>query len=223
MRRLVGYAAAICAGLVIWRVLFFILLPAAPVLAMKMRGTPVHCPWRKLLTIGSDCTRFEHLKSEVRATLSIKQKDAALGAYLISAPQRSFWTTHADQRGREAQRGGRSCMLLKGRQIYFADRHDRTSGVRLGRSSTCSTGGERRLLYADSPALRERAPEVSRLDIEVFNRRSSQNEQLVARSLFSAGITWPGVPRAAGHQRLAGSALSSGWRKRRVRENRSLL
>jgi dienelactone hydrolase len=30
-------------------------------------------------------------------------------------------------------------------------------------------------------------------DIAAFNRRSSQNEQLVARSLMTAGITWPGV------------------------------
>ena len=30
-------------------------------------------------------------------------------------------------------------------------------------------------------------------EIAAFNRRSSQNEQLVARSLMTAGITWPGV------------------------------
>ena len=30
-------------------------------------------------------------------------------------------------------------------------------------------------------------------DIAAFNRRSQQSEQLVARSLLAAGITWPGV------------------------------
>ena len=30
-------------------------------------------------------------------------------------------------------------------------------------------------------------------EIAAFNRRSQQSEQLVARSLFTAGITWPGV------------------------------
>ena len=30
-------------------------------------------------------------------------------------------------------------------------------------------------------------------DVAKFNRRSQQGEQLVARSLFTAGITWPGV------------------------------
>jgi dienelactone hydrolase len=30
-------------------------------------------------------------------------------------------------------------------------------------------------------------------EIAAFNRRSGQSEQLVARSLLTAGITWPGV------------------------------
>ena len=30
-------------------------------------------------------------------------------------------------------------------------------------------------------------------DIDAFNRRSQQAESLVARSLFAAGISWPGV------------------------------
>jgi dienelactone hydrolase len=54
--------------------------------------------------------------------------------------------------------------------------------------------GERRLLYeADPRAVRERSLDLERSDIDAFNRRSQQNEQLVARSLFTAGITWPGV------------------------------
>lgn len=54
--------------------------------------------------------------------------------------------------------------------------------------------GERRLLYgADPPAIRNRTNELTNDDISAFNRRCQQNEQLVARSLFAAGITWPGV------------------------------
>ncbi len=54
--------------------------------------------------------------------------------------------------------------------------------------------GDRRLQYsADPPGLRDRSIVMTRVDIDAFNRRSSQNEQLVARSLFTAGITWPGI------------------------------
>ena len=54
--------------------------------------------------------------------------------------------------------------------------------------------GERRLLYAaDSPALHNRSADLVPADISAFDRRSSLNEQLVARSLFTAGISWPGV------------------------------
>ena len=53
--------------------------------------------------------------------------------------------------------------------------------------------GERRmLLEEDPPAYRERE-RMTAEEIAAFNRRSSQNEQLVARSLMTAGITWPGV------------------------------
>ena len=53
--------------------------------------------------------------------------------------------------------------------------------------------GERRMLLdEDPPAYRERE-RMTAEDISAFNRRSSQNEQLVARSLMTAGITWPGV------------------------------
>ena len=53
--------------------------------------------------------------------------------------------------------------------------------------------GERRmLLEGDAPSFRAPQRMTSR-EVEEFNRRSSQNEQLVARSLMTAGITWPGV------------------------------
>lgn len=54
--------------------------------------------------------------------------------------------------------------------------------------------GERRLQYAADPAaLRDRTRELTKADIDAFNRRSSQSEQLIARSLFTAGVSFPGV------------------------------
>ena len=54
--------------------------------------------------------------------------------------------------------------------------------------------GERRMLLDDDPAAyRDRAPTMSDKEIQAFNQRSSQNESLVGRSLFTAGTTWPGI------------------------------
>ena len=54
--------------------------------------------------------------------------------------------------------------------------------------------GERRLVLDDDPpAYRDRALTMTEKEIQAFNQRASQNESLVARSLFTAGITWPGV------------------------------
>lgn len=54
--------------------------------------------------------------------------------------------------------------------------------------------GERRMLLDDDPFdFRERPSSLPQERINEFNRRSGQNEQLVARSLFTAGISWPGV------------------------------
>jgi dienelactone hydrolase len=53
--------------------------------------------------------------------------------------------------------------------------------------------GERRmLLEGDPPGYRDPG-QMTADEITAFNRRSSQNEQLVARTLMTAGITWPGV------------------------------
>ena len=51
--------------------------------------------------------------------------------------------------------------------------------------------GERMLLDEDPPSYRE-PQRMTADEIAAFNRRSSQSEQLVARSLMTAGITWPG-------------------------------
>jgi dienelactone hydrolase len=54
--------------------------------------------------------------------------------------------------------------------------------------------GERRMLLDDDPAeFRERPSTMSDAQVREFNRRSKDGEQLLARSLFTAGITWPGV------------------------------
>ena len=53
--------------------------------------------------------------------------------------------------------------------------------------------GERRMLLEDDPASYRERERMSADEIAVFNRRSSQSEQLVARSLMTAGITWSGV------------------------------
>lgn len=53
--------------------------------------------------------------------------------------------------------------------------------------------GERRMLLDDDPPSYREPQRMSVEEIAAFNRRSSLNEQLVARSLMTAGITWPGV------------------------------
>lgn len=54
--------------------------------------------------------------------------------------------------------------------------------------------GERRMLLDDDPD-DWRKPDAStpRARIAAFNQRSGQNEQLVGRTIFSAGFTWSGV------------------------------
>ncbi len=53
--------------------------------------------------------------------------------------------------------------------------------------------GERRMLLDDDPKEYRSRTTMTPEHIRDFNRRSSQAEQLVARSLFTAGISWPGV------------------------------
>jgi dienelactone hydrolase len=53
--------------------------------------------------------------------------------------------------------------------------------------------GERRMLLDEDPPSYRDPRRMTDEDIAAFNRRSQQSEQLVARSLFAAGITWPGV------------------------------
>jgi dienelactone hydrolase len=53
--------------------------------------------------------------------------------------------------------------------------------------------GQRRMLLDDDPPSYREPRRMTNEEIAAFNRRAGQNEQLVARSLFAAGVTWPGV------------------------------
>jgi dienelactone hydrolase len=53
--------------------------------------------------------------------------------------------------------------------------------------------GERRMLLDDDPPSFQDPRTMTKDDIGTFNRRSQQAESLVARSLLTAGISWPGV------------------------------
>jgi dienelactone hydrolase len=53
--------------------------------------------------------------------------------------------------------------------------------------------GERRMLLDQDPPSYRDSRTMTKAEVSDFNRRSQQSEQLVARSLFAAGITWPGV------------------------------
>jgi dienelactone hydrolase len=53
--------------------------------------------------------------------------------------------------------------------------------------------GERRMLLDEDPSSYRSPRTMTSDEVAAFNRRSQQAEQLVARSLFVAGITWPGV------------------------------
>jgi len=53
--------------------------------------------------------------------------------------------------------------------------------------------GERRMLLDNDPPSYRDSQTMTKVDVAAFNRRSQEGEQLVARSLFTAGITWPGV------------------------------
>ena len=54
--------------------------------------------------------------------------------------------------------------------------------------------GERRMILDDDPAAyRERPLTMTDAEIGAFNQRASEHESIVARSLLTAGVSWPGV------------------------------
>lgn len=92
---------------------------------------------------------------------------------------------------------GEHPVLTQFRKRYYSGRSTAVELVRQGYVVVVIDmlyWGERRMMYAgDADALRERSPALSSSDIEAFHRRCSQSEQLLARSLLTAGATWPGV------------------------------
>jgi dienelactone hydrolase len=80
---------------------------------------------------------------------------------------------------------------------YYGGRSIATELVRQGYVVVASDmfyWGERRMLLDEDPAdWRERPVNLSRERIQAFNARASQSEQLVGRTIFAAGFTWPGV------------------------------
>jgi dienelactone hydrolase len=54
-------------------------------------------------------------------------------------------------------------------------------------------GDRRMLLDDDPPDWRERPNDIKTERISAFNQRAGQSEQLVGRTIFSAGFTWAGV------------------------------
>jgi dienelactone hydrolase len=54
--------------------------------------------------------------------------------------------------------------------------------------------GERRMILDDDPAAyRERPPSMTEQEISSFNQRASRDESLMARTLSTAGVSWPGI------------------------------
>lgn len=54
--------------------------------------------------------------------------------------------------------------------------------------------GDRRYLIAEDPeSWKKRPADMTAEDIRQYNRRSSQNEQLMARAILTSGATWPGI------------------------------
>ena len=88
-------------------------------------------------------------------------------------------------------------VLTKFKQQYYSGRSIATELVRQGYAVIAIDAfywGERRYLLPDDPvAWRDRSAALTAQQIADFNTRSSRNEQLIARSLLTAGVTWPGI------------------------------
>jgi dienelactone hydrolase len=88
-------------------------------------------------------------------------------------------------------------VLRKFKERYYSGRSIANELVRQGYAVIAIDmfywGERRRILPEDPPELTGRSPDVTAKQIADSNSRASQNEQLVARSLFTAGATWPGV------------------------------
>jgi dienelactone hydrolase len=90
-----------------------------------------------------------------------------------------------------------SPFMAKFKQTYYAGRSIATDLARRGYVVIVIDmfyWGERRLLLADDPPdWRDRPRDVPAERVSAFNKRSSQNEELLGRTIYSAGFTWSGV------------------------------
>jgi dienelactone hydrolase len=90
-----------------------------------------------------------------------------------------------------------SPVLADFKRRYYAGRSIATDLVRRGYvvvTTDMFYWGERRMLLDDDPAdWRDRPRGISAERVAAFNQRAGRSEQLVGRTIFAAGFTWPGV------------------------------
>jgi dienelactone hydrolase len=88
-------------------------------------------------------------------------------------------------------------VLTDFKRRYYADRSIATDLARRGYVVVVTDmfyWGERRMLLDDDPAdWRDRPRSITPERIAAYNQRAGQSEQLVGRTIFAAGFTWPGV------------------------------
>ncbi|MBI3851863.1 MAG: acetylxylan esterase [Verrucomicrobia bacterium] len=93
--------------------------------------------------------------------------------------------------------GSENPTLAEFRRQYYGGRSIAIDLVRQGYvvvSIDMFYWGERRMLLDDDAGdWRARPAKLPRERIQAFNRRSGQYEQLVGRTIYAAGFTWPGV------------------------------
>jgi dienelactone hydrolase len=92
---------------------------------------------------------------------------------------------------------GEHAELTTFRRLYYGGRSVAAELARLGYVVVVIDmfyWGERRMLLEGDPeAYRSRSLELTKKEIDAFNRRSGNTGELVARTLFVAGVSWPGV------------------------------
>lgn len=92
---------------------------------------------------------------------------------------------------------GEHPVLREFKRQYYGERSIATELVRQGYVVVIIDmfyWGERRMLLEDDPVdWRTRPQELTRDRIQAFNARAGQSEQLVGRTIYAAGFTWPGV------------------------------
>lgn len=88
-------------------------------------------------------------------------------------------------------------VLTKFKQQYYSGRNIANELVQQGYAVIAIDmfyWGERRYVLRNDPIeWRERPRDITAQQIAEFNTRSGRNEQLIARALFTAGVTWPGL------------------------------